>query len=171
MSTRTARCETSSIVKTSRSQSHEAPSRMCWCEMTLRYFRTQAQTRSTNCSRPRSWRVSPSFASSFSTTFWVAIPAWSTPGSHSVASPSMRRQRTKQSGDRVLEGVPEVQLAGHVRRRHDDAERISSGLDARPKVAAVQPHLVQRLLDLRRVVGLGHVLILCLLSHIYEYTP
>ena len=35
------------------------------------------QTRSTNASRPSSLRDVPSFASCFSTTFWVEMPAWS----------------------------------------------------------------------------------------------
>ena len=35
------------------------------------------QTRSTNASRPSSLREVPSFASCFSTTFWVEMPAWS----------------------------------------------------------------------------------------------
>jgi hypothetical protein len=50
-----------------------------------------------NRSRPRSWRVSPSFASSFSMTFCVAIPAWSSPGSQSVGSPCIRCHRTSAS--------------------------------------------------------------------------
>ena len=36
----------------------------------------------------------PSLASCRSTTIWVAMPAWSSPGSHSVSNPLIRFQRT-----------------------------------------------------------------------------
>ena len=48
------------------------------------------QTRSMNASRPRSWRVRPSALIWRSTTIWVAMPAWSLPGCHSVCRPRMR---------------------------------------------------------------------------------
>ena len=57
----------------------------------------QSQTLSMNSSRPKSNRVLPSIASCFSTTFWVAIPAWSMPGSQSVSSPDIRCQRISTS--------------------------------------------------------------------------
>jgi len=45
-------------------------------------------TSSMNLSRPRSWRVlCVSRHSFFSTTTWVAIPAWSQPGFHSTVRP------------------------------------------------------------------------------------
>ena len=41
--------------------------------------------------RPMTWRVNfCSFQSFCSTTVWVAIPAWSTPGTHSVTWPHIR---------------------------------------------------------------------------------
>lgn len=46
------------------------------------------QTSWTKLSLPRSWRLRPlSLISFFSTTTWVAIPAWSQPGFHKVVSP------------------------------------------------------------------------------------
>lgn len=39
----------------------------------------------------------PSLASSRSTTFWVAIPAWSMPGCHSVSYPCIRLRRVRAS--------------------------------------------------------------------------
>ncbi len=58
---------------------------------------THDQTRSTKASRPRSWRVSPSSGSWRSTTFCVAIPAWSVPGIQSASRPCIRRQRIRRS--------------------------------------------------------------------------
>ena len=44
----------------------------------------------TSSSLPRSWRVLPSFSKMFfSTTAWVAMPAWSVPGCQSVLQPSI----------------------------------------------------------------------------------
>ena len=43
------------------------------------YSSLHSQTRRTNSSRPSSSRESPSAASAFSTTAWVAMPAWSVP--------------------------------------------------------------------------------------------
>ena len=48
-------------------------------------------TSSTKCCRPRAWRVSFCSCQSFcSTTVCVAMPAWSTPGTHSVTWPHIR---------------------------------------------------------------------------------
>ena len=44
-----------------------------------------SQTRSMKASRPIVRRSMPSFASSRSTTTWVAMPAWSVPGTHRVS--------------------------------------------------------------------------------------
>ncbi len=55
------------------------------------------QTRFSNSSRPRSSFFLPSLPSCRSTTIWVAIPAWSSPGSHRVSNPLMRFQRTMTS--------------------------------------------------------------------------
>ena len=68
--------------------------------------RTYVQTRSTNASRPTSNRVSPSLASIRSTTFCVAMPAWSVPGSQSVRRPRMRSKRTSTSCTVLLSPWP-----------------------------------------------------------------
>ena len=71
-------------MKRSRVQSSEHPSRRIWDWIVSFASRFQAQTRSTNFSRP-SWRRSlPSLASYFSITICVAIPAWSMPGTQST---------------------------------------------------------------------------------------
>ena len=64
--------------------------RLSWLMMVPPFSARQAQTRSMNLSRPRSWRLRFSLASCRSTTFWVAMPAWSVPGTHRVLSPRMR---------------------------------------------------------------------------------
>ena len=56
----TARESASSIVKYSRDQSHEAPSRRIWRVIAPPDCSFHAHTRSTNFSRPRSWRDVPS---------------------------------------------------------------------------------------------------------------
>ena len=61
------------------------------------YSSFQAQTRSTKASRPISWRDVPSAASIFSTTAWVAMPAWSVPSVHSALRPRIRFIRTSAS--------------------------------------------------------------------------
>ena len=48
------------------------------------------QTRAMKASRPRSSLVLPSFSSCRSTTYWVAMPAWSVPGIQSALYPSIR---------------------------------------------------------------------------------
>src|SRR5205807_1774040 len=68
-------------------------------------------TRSTNLSRPRSNRVLPSLATSRSTTFWVAIPAWSVPGSHSASRPRMRSKRINTSWITLLRPCPVWRIA------------------------------------------------------------
>src|SRR5438132_1174626 len=56
-----------------------------------------SHTRWMNRSRPSLSRVVPSARSCFSTTFCVAMPAWSVPGTQRVFRPCMRRQRIKMS--------------------------------------------------------------------------
>ena len=73
------------MVKRSRVQSQEEPIERICCVMRPPCSPFHSQTRSTNASRPISWRSRPSLASSRSTTFWVAMPAWSVPGSHRAA--------------------------------------------------------------------------------------
>ena len=78
------------MVKYSSDQSVEAPRRRIWRVMVEPDSSFHCQTRSMNFSRPRSWRDTPCASSWRSTTIWVAMPAWSVPGSQSVLSPSMR---------------------------------------------------------------------------------
>ena len=77
----------SSIVNLSWSQSQEHPIFSSWLLMMLWCLSFTAQVRSKNFSLPRSWRLKPSFASCLSTTFCVAIPAWSVPGTQRVGTP------------------------------------------------------------------------------------
>ena len=72
---------------------------------------TKASVRFTKASRPMSKRVWPSLARSFSTTFCVAMPAWSVPGTQSVSSPAMRRQRMRTSCTVLLSPCPTCSTA------------------------------------------------------------
>jgi hypothetical protein len=81
----TARDMCSSIVKRSRDQSTPSPSRRIWPRILPPDSSRHSHTRATNASRPRSWRETPSLRSSRSTTFCVAMPAWSVPGSHNAS--------------------------------------------------------------------------------------
>ena len=73
------------MVKRSRAQSQEAPRRLSWRMMVPPDSSFHSQTRSTNASRPevvlglalgRELRARP--------RIWVAMPAWSVPGSQSA---------------------------------------------------------------------------------------
>jgi len=72
------------MVKRSRSQSQEAPRRFSWPMICPPDSPFHCQTRSIKASRPSSKRSFPSAASWRSTTFWVAMPAWSVPGIQST---------------------------------------------------------------------------------------
>ena len=86
------------MVKRSRLQSSEAPSTGAARRCARRTCSFHSQTRSRNSSRPRSWRLFLSvFLSSRSTTIWVAMPAWSVPGSQRQLKPLMRFQRMRMS--------------------------------------------------------------------------
>src|SRR6266513_3027012 len=108
---RTAREYASSSVKRVRLQSHEQPITLSCSRIVLPVSRTNAHTRSTNLSRPRSNRVLPSLATSRSTTFWVAIPAWSVAGSHSASRPRMRSKRINTSWITLLRPWPVWRIA------------------------------------------------------------
>ena len=73
------------MVKRSRVQSQEKPRRRICSAMRPPWRCFHSHTRSMKASRPRWWRVRPSPASWRSTTFWVAMPAWSVPGTHRAA--------------------------------------------------------------------------------------
>ena len=80
----------SSIVKYWRSQSTLEPMRRICCVMVLPDCSFHSQMRATKFLRPKPWRVRPCLANCPSTTIWVAMPAWSVPGTHTVLSPFMR---------------------------------------------------------------------------------
>ncbi|MDT4801767.1 hypothetical protein FQZ97_344790 [compost metagenome] len=80
----------SSIVKYSRLQSTVSPMRRICSVMVLPDFSFHSHTRATKFLRPRSWRLTFCSCSWRSTTIWVAMPAWSVPGTHSVLAPFMR---------------------------------------------------------------------------------
>ncbi len=56
----------------------------------------------------------------------------------------------------LLEGVTHMQAAGDVRRRDHDAKAFLAGVAIRFKVALLFPVLVERLLDILRVICLVH---------------
>jgi hypothetical protein len=62
-------------VKRSRDQSPDVPNRRICCVIIDPDVSFHFQTRSTNFSRPRSWRNLPSARNWFSTTICVAMPA------------------------------------------------------------------------------------------------
>ena len=66
----------------------------------------QFQTRRTNSSRPSSSRVRLTRSSIRSTTFCVAMPAWSVPQIQSALRPCMRRRRTITSCIEPLSAWP-----------------------------------------------------------------
>ncbi len=98
------------MVKRSRGQSSEAPSRRNCCVMVPPDFAFHCQTRSTNPSRPSARRSVPCSASSRSTTICVAMPAWSVPGCHSTSRPFMRCQRISVSCTVKVSACPMCRL-------------------------------------------------------------
>ena len=98
-----------------------------------------ARPAATKASRPRSKRVWPSLASSFSTTFCVAMPAWSVPGTQSTLPAAHPLEADQHVLHRVVEPVAHVQhcavtlgggimitygaVRGGRRRRREEAAR------------------------------------------------
>ncbi len=103
---RTAAERPSSIVKRSRDQSPDVPSRRIWFVIVEPDSCFHAQTRSANCSRPRSRRDSPCAFSCCSTTICVAMPAWSVPSCQSVLSPRIRWYRISTSISVIWNACP-----------------------------------------------------------------
>ena len=87
---RTAVAQVSSMVKRVRSKSHEQPMPSSWLRMVASYSSFHSCTLATKSSRAKSVRFLPCSSRRFSTTVWVAMPAWSVPGIHSVLKPRMR---------------------------------------------------------------------------------
>ena len=111
------------MVKRSRDQSQEAPRRLSWRTMVPPDSSFHSQTRWTNSSRPRSRR-------------WIWRSVELALDDHLRGDAGMVHARLPQHVlaahaleaaedvlDRVVEGVPHVERAGHVRRRDDDRVR------------------------------------------------
>ena len=95
------------MVKRSRDQSQEAPSRFSWLTMVPPDSAFQAQTFSRNSSRPMRAAVGLLRSISWrSTTIWVAMPAWSVPGCQSTSLPRMRSKRQSTSCSVLLSAWP-----------------------------------------------------------------
>ena len=93
-------------MKRVRSQSQLLPSFCSWLRMVPPYCSFQAQTSLRKSSREKSQRLLPSFLSLRSTTFCVAMPAWSVPGTHTVLNPCIRLRRTSTSWIDSLSACP-----------------------------------------------------------------
>ena len=78
------------MVNRSRDQSTESPRRRIWALIVPPDCSFHRHTRSRKASRERSVRLMPCALSCRSTSICVAMPAWSVPGCHSTARPSMR---------------------------------------------------------------------------------
>ena len=84
-------------MKRSRAQSQEAPNRFSCRRIVPPDWAFHSQTRLMKASRPSASREVPSSISFRSTTFCVAMPAWSIPGIQRVLRPCIRRQRIRMS--------------------------------------------------------------------------
>ena len=111
----------SSIVKYSRDQSTQAPRRRIWSVMAEPYWCFHSQTRSVKASRPRVLRSVPSAASWRSTIIWVAMPAWSVPGTQRAVLAEHAVPAGEDVHLRLVEHVAHVQAAGDVGRGEEDA--------------------------------------------------
>ena len=107
------------MVKRSRDQSSDEPSRRSCEQIVFPYCSFHVNTSFRNASRPSSWRVTPrSRASFFSTTVCVAIPAWSVPAA--------RAQRRSADAHALQAGVhtthtrhPQRLISAHAPPAHD----------------------------------------------------
>ena len=110
------------MVKRSRDQSQEAPSRLSWLMMVPPDSAFQAQTFSRNFSRPSARRSGSWRSMSWrSTTIWVAMPAWSVPGCQSTSLAAHALEARQHVLQGVVERMAHMQRAGDVGRRNDDA--------------------------------------------------
>ena len=108
---RTAFAQMGSMVNRCRAQSALHP-RLCSCSVIVAsYSSFHCCTRFTKASRPNSVRCCPWANSRFSTTVWVAIPAWSVPGIHRTSYPRMRWCRAKMSWSVLLNACPRCRAA------------------------------------------------------------
>ena len=99
------------MVKRSRDQSHEAPSRLSWLTMAPpdSAFHSQTRFEELLAAHARAGRARWRSISWRSTTIWVAMPAWSVPGCHSTSLPRMRSIAAEDVLQRVVERVAHVQ--------------------------------------------------------------
>ena len=121
----TAADRPSSIVKRSRDQSTEAPSRRIWLVMVPPDSSFHFHTRSTNSSRPRSCRdlaFGVELALDDHLRGDAGVVGAGLPQRVIAAHAVVARQRVHE---RVLERVAHVQRAGDVRRRQHDAVRLA----------------------------------------------
>ena len=143
------------MVNRSRDQSTLSPRRRIWPRILPPDSAFHCQTRSTNASRPRSCRLRP-FLGQFPLDHVLRGDAGvvhaGQPQRGVALHPAPPDQRVDQ---RVVERVPDVQRAGHVRRRDHDAERRVVRADRRDvgvHQPALLPGLVQPVLYLARHV-------------------
>ena len=90
-----------------------------------------AQARSRNFSRPMSSLEMPSALRASTTLISVAMEAWSVPGTQRVGSPLHAVVADKHILRHLIQRVAHVELAGDVRRRHDDGEGLFFRVDDR----------------------------------------
>ena len=83
------------------------------------------------------------------------MPAWSAPGNpeRGVAEHAVPADHDVLDGHE--QGVADVQLAGDVRRRHDDHERFAVRSLARLEIAGIVPAIVDAGFDQAGVIGFG----------------
>ena len=140
------------MVKRSRLQSTESPSRRIWPRIAPPDSAFHCQTRSTNFSRPRSCRDRPSrgeLALDDVLGGDAGVVHAGQPQRLEALHPLAPDQRVLHG---VVEGVADVQRAGDVRRRDDDGERRLVARRVGREVAGGYPLLVPPLLYLARLV-------------------
>ena len=93
----------------------------------------------------------PSSASCRSTTFWVAMPAWSVPGSQSASYPCMRCQRISDVDLGVVERVAHVQRRRSRWAAGSPARTSGVGCWVGAEQAPLHPPLPPAGLDLARI--------------------
>ena len=145
------------MVKRSRDQSQEAPSRLSWLVMVPPDSAFQAHTFSRNFSRPSARRPGSCRSISWrSTTIWVAMPGMVGAGLPEHVAAAHALEAAQHVLQRVVERMPHMQRAGDVGRRDHDA--IGLGVaplrPAATEGAGLLPGGVDARLDLGGLVGL-----------------
>ena len=143
------------MVKRSRSQSQETPSRASWRVIVEPDSRRHDQTRSMNFSRPiarRSIRGELTLDDVLGSN--ARVIGTRNPGrdltEHAVVA-------AEDVLDRVVERMAHVQRPSDVGRRDDHREGLPGTLLVAAEVAAIAPHAVPTLLHRCGLVGLGEV--------------